>query len=41
VAALAMMALAGVIARTATLRVRALGLPVAQVRPRVQASVES
>jgi hypothetical protein len=43
VAALVMMALAEVVARTLTLRVRALRLPAAQVqlRPPVQTSVES
>jgi signal transduction histidine kinase len=43
VAALVMVALAEVVARTLTLRVRALRLPAAQVqlRPRVQTSVES
>ncbi len=41
VAALVMMALAEVIARTVTLRVRALRLPAAQVRPRAQTSAES
>ena len=41
VAALVMMALAEVISRTVTLRVRALRLPAAQVRPRAQTSTES
>jgi hypothetical protein len=41
VAALVMMALAEVVARTATLRVRALRLPAAQVSPRAQASAAS
>jgi hypothetical protein len=41
VAALVMMALAEVVARTVTLRVRALRLSAAQVRPGVQASAES
>ena len=41
VAALVMMALAEVIARTVALRVRALRLPAAQARPRVQTSAES
>jgi hypothetical protein len=41
VAALVMMALAEVVARTVTLRVRALRMPAAQIGPRVQASIES
>jgi hypothetical protein len=41
VAALVMMALAEVVARTLTLRLRALRLPAAQVRPRAQTSVQS
>jgi hypothetical protein len=41
VAALVMMALAEVVARLVTLRVRALRLPAAQLSPRAQTSVES
>jgi hypothetical protein len=41
VAALVMMALAEVIARLVTLRVRAMRLPAAQVNPRAEASVSS